>query len=280
MICLFLSACATNAEETASETKEEAKEEANQEEHQKEEEQQEQEKESEQEQKEKQTDENDKQSSEDEKQEAEELYEVNANDSSLQALKDGVDEQKVLITIDDAPDTYSVEMAEYLAEADVPAIFFVNGHFLKDDEGKENLKKIHDMGFEIGNHTMTHSDVTELSKEELENEILGLNELVKDIIGEEPTFFRAPFGMNSEESKALLEEQDMVWMNWTYGYDWESEYQNAEALADIMVQTELLRSGANLLMHDREWTNQALPDIIEGFREKEYGFINPDNIKQ
>lgn len=205
-------------------------------------------------------------------------YEVNEQDSSLQALEEKVDEQKVLITIDDAPDTYSVEMAEYLAEQDVPAIFFVNGHFLQDEEGKEDLKKIYDMGFEIGNHTMNHVDVTELSEEELEEEIVGLNDLIEEIIGERPDFFRAPFGINSNASKELLTERGMVWMNWTYGYDWEADYQNAEDLSEIMVETELLRNGSNLLMHDREWTKEALPDIIEGFREKEYGFINPDYI--
>ncbi|RSL31144.1 polysaccharide deacetylase family protein [Salibacterium salarium] len=207
-------------------------------------------------------------------------YEVNEQDSSLQALEEKVDKQKVLITIDDAPDTYSVEMAEYLAEEDVPAIFFVNGHFLQDKEGKEDLKKIHDMGFEIGNHTMNHVDVTELSEEELEEEIVGLNDLIEEIIGERPDFFRAPFGINSNASKELLTERGMVWMNWTYGYDWEADYQNAEDLSKIMVETELLRNGSNLLMHDREWTKEALPNIIEGFREKGYGFINPDYIQK
>ncbi|MGY4689669.1 polysaccharide deacetylase family protein [Salibacterium sp. K-3] len=208
------------------------------------------------------------------------LYKVNPADSSLDPLKEKADPKKVLITIDDAPDTYSVKMAETLAEKNVPAVFFVNGHFLEDEEGKEKLKKIDGMGFEIGNHTMTHADVSELSAEELETEIGALNDRIEDIIGEEPDFFRAPFGMNSDQSKAYIEDQGMTWMNWTYGYDWESEYQNPEALTDIMLDTKLLRDGANLLMHDRKWTHQALDGIIDGFRDKGYGFIDPANIKK
>nr|WP_316046622.1 hypothetical protein [Planococcus glaciei] len=68
-------------------------------------------------------------------------------------------------------------------------------------------------------------------------------------------------------------------MNWTYGYDWEKQYMDAAALTDIMVNTEFLRNGANLLMHDREWTAQALPGIIEGLRAKGYSFVEPDEIE-
>lgn len=205
-------------------------------------------------------------------------YHVNEADASLQAVEE-TENPAVLITIDDAPDTYGVEMAEKLKERDVPAIFFVNGHFINDDQGKEELRAIYDMGFEIGNHTMSHPDLTSLSEEDQRAEIVDLNEKIEEITGEKPEFFRAPFGMNTDYSKALMEEEDMIWMNWTYGYDWEPEYQEADALADIMVNTELVRDGANLLMHDREWTNEALPDIINGFEEKGYDFIDPANIE-
>jgi peptidoglycan/xylan/chitin deacetylase (PgdA/CDA1 family) len=71
----------------------------------------------------------------------------------------------------------------------------------------------------------------------------------------------------------------MLLMNWTYGYDWENDYQSKEALADIMVNTPLLRAGANLLIHDREWTNAALEEIVKGIRNKGYEFVNPALIK-
>ncbi|SFL57267.1 polysaccharide deacetylase family protein [Salibacterium qingdaonense] len=208
------------------------------------------------------------------------LYEVNPADSSLDTIKKEADPKKVLLTIDDAPDTYSVDMAKTLAEKEVPAVFFVNGHFLNSEEGKKKLEKIADLGFEIGNHTMTHANVSKLSRAELDDEIEVLNEKIEDITGERPGFFRAPFGDNSEESKAYIKDQGMTWMNWSYGYDWNAEYQNPEALTDIMVNTELLGNGSNLLMHDREWTSEALDDIIDGLREKGYGFIDPDHIKE
>ncbi|REJ11273.1 polysaccharide deacetylase family protein [Halobacillus trueperi] len=184
-----------------------------------------------------------------------------------------------LLTIDDAPDTHAVEMAETLKEKDAPAIFFVNGHFIDTPEEKEKLKEIHEMGFPIGNHTETHASLPELSEEEQRVEIVGLNDKIEEIIGERPIFFRAPFGQNTDFSKQLAEEEGMLVMNWTYGYDWESEYQDAQALADIMVNTPLLNNGANLLMHDREWTNKALGPIADGLREKGYELLDPTLIQ-
>lgn len=192
---------------------------------------------------------------------------------------EGAGAEAVLVTIDDAPDKHSLEMAETLKEKDVPAIFFVNGHFLDTDEEKETLKKIYDMGFSIGNHTETHANLQEISEEQQREEILALSKTVEEVTGEKPEFFRAPQGLNTDFSRELVEKEGMLLMNWTYGYDWNQEYMDASALTEIMVNTEFLTNGANLLMHDREWTAEALSDIIDGLNEKGYSFIDPAEIE-
>ncbi|MEK5039704.1 polysaccharide deacetylase family protein [Sporosarcina sp. FSL K6-3457] len=185
----------------------------------------------------------------------------------------------VLLTIDDAPDKYALEMAKTLKELDAPAIFFVNGHFIDTEEEQAGLKEIYDLGFPIGNHTKTHANLKQISEQEQQEEIQMVSDTVEQVTGERPKFFRAPYGVNSDFSRAFVEEDGMLLMNWTYGYDWEKQYMDAAALADIMVNTELLRDGANLLMHDREWTAAALKDIVEGLRAKGYDLIDPATIK-
>lgn len=206
-------------------------------------------------------------------------YQINQGNWRVEPLTDGVDSKVALLTIDDAPDQHAVEMAHILKELDVPAIFFVNGHFLETEEKHENLKEIHDLGFTIGNHTYNHPNLKEITVEEQREQLVTLNDKVEQIIGERPTFFRAPFGANTDDSLTIAEEENMVVMNWTYGYDWEKQYQDRDALADIMVNTEYLNDGANLLMHDREWTKNALVDIVTGLREKGYAFVDPEAIK-
>ncbi|WP_438316726.1 polysaccharide deacetylase family protein [Sporosarcina sp. FA9] len=205
------------------------------------------------------------------------LYELNTS-WAFQPINDA-NPKVVLLTIDDAPDKYALEMAKTLKELDAPAIFFVNGHFIDTDEEKAILKEIHELGFAIGNHTKTHANLKQSSEEQQKEEILFVSDAVEEAIGERPKFFRAPFGVNTDFSRALVLDEKMLLMNWSYGYDWEKQYMEEATLADIMVNSEYLRDGANLLMHDRKWTAEALTTIVEGLRAKGYDFINPNTIK-
>ncbi|MGN8645160.1 polysaccharide deacetylase family protein [Gracilibacillus sp. HCP3S3_G5_1] len=215
------------------------------------------------------------------------LYELDEN-WNLIPLKEGTDEDIVLLTIDDAPDKYALEMAQILKELEVPAIFFVNGHFLQTDEDKHKLRQIHEMGFAIGNHTYNHQRLSDVDEQTQKQEIVELNDLIEEIIGEKPKFFRAPHGDNTDYAKSVVEEQGMLLMNWTYGYDYFEPYTDPEKLKEAMISGEapeadvpysLLSPGANLLMHDREWTAEALEDIVKGLREKGYQFADPMTLK-
>ncbi|QWC24324.1 polysaccharide deacetylase family protein [Bacillus haikouensis] len=205
-------------------------------------------------------------------------YKINENNWSIEPIA-GQNAKVVLLTIDDAPDKHALNMAEDLKAVNAPAIFFVNGHFLDTPEEKEVLKKIYDMGFMIGNHTYSHSSLPDLSPEEQKEEIVSVNELVESITGERPKFFRAPFGQNTDYSRQVAAEEKMALMNWTFGYDWNKEYQTKEAITDIMVNSPYLNNGANLLMHDRTWTSEALTDIVKGLREKGYETLDPTKIR-
>ncbi|NIK10637.1 polysaccharide deacetylase family protein [Alkalibacillus almallahensis] len=204
------------------------------------------------------------------------LYEMN-DVWSFKPINDAPSEV-VLLTIDDGPDGQFLEMAKTLNELDASAIFFVNGIFMEDEESQEIVRQIHEMGFSIGNHTYSHQNLSEISQSEQREEILSLNQLIKEVTGEKPEFFRAPHGVNTDFAKQLVEEEGMLLMNWSYGYDFKQDYMEKDAIADIMVNTNLLSDGANLLMHDREWTNAALKDIVQGLRDKGYDMLNPDTI--
>jgi peptidoglycan-N-acetylglucosamine deacetylase len=205
-------------------------------------------------------------------------YMINENNWSIEPIADQ-NAKVVLLTIDDAPDKHALKMAEDLKAMNAPAIFFVNGHFLDTPEEKDVLKKIHEMGFVIGNHTYSHSSLPDLPPEKQKEEIVSLNDLIESITGERPKFFRAPFGQNTDYSRQIAAEEKMALMNWTYGYDWEKQYQTKKAITDIMVNSPFLNEGANLLMHDRTWTSEGLIDIVKGLREKGYETLNPNKIQ-
>ncbi|MRH41892.1 polysaccharide deacetylase family protein [Aquibacillus halophilus] len=214
-------------------------------------------------------------------------YEL-TEDWGLKPISEEGNEDVVLLTIDDAPDKRALDMAKTLKELDAEAIFFVNGHFLDTDEEKAILKEIHELGFDIGNHTYSHQRLSEVSVEKQREEIESLSNLIEEIIGEKPKFFRAPNGVNTEFAEQFVKEEGMLLMNWTYGYDYFKPYMDAEKLTTAMVTGEgpevdvpysLLKPGANLLMHDRDWTADALGDIVIGLRDKGYEILDPALIK-
>lgn len=207
-------------------------------------------------------------------------YEINPNIFSVEPI-DGEtteDEKLVLLTFDDAPYGNSLEIAEALEERGVNAIFFVNSMYMEDEEGKAVIQDLHERGFEIANHTHTHAKLDDYSEENQREEIITTNDIVEEATGERPRFFRAPHGIMTEYSKQVVAEEGMTWMNWSFGYDWEVQYQDADALADITLNTELLGNGANILMHDREWTAAAVPTIVDGLIEQGFTIVNPKLI--
>ena len=210
--------------------------------------------------------------------EIEYLYEINPETFSVMSINEESDEKLALLTFDDAPYGNSLEIADTLEANDLSAIFFVNGMYMEDEEGFEVIQELHDRGFEIGNHTHTHLNLGEQSEEVQKEEIMKTNEIIEEAIGESPRFFRAPHGVMTDYTKSLLEELEMTWMNWSFGYDWVSEYQDADALREITLNSPYLSNGANILMHDREWTAEAVPAIIDGLDEQGYQMVDPKLI--
>ncbi|TCP30521.1 peptidoglycan/xylan/chitin deacetylase (PgdA/CDA1 family) [Scopulibacillus darangshiensis] len=206
-------------------------------------------------------------------------YEVDPKTWTVKPIDPNGNKKVVLITIDDAPDEHALEMAKKLKAMHVGAIFFLNGHFLNTDEKKQVVKKISDMGFFLGDHTYSHADLTTLSKPEQKKEMMSVYSQIKDITGNPPHFFRAPYGKNTDYTKELAKDNNMTLMNWAFGYDWNKEYENPDALTKIMTDNPYLVNGSILLMHDRDWTNIALKGIIKGLKKKGYTMLDPRLIK-
>ncbi|MFV8290707.1 polysaccharide deacetylase family protein [Aerococcus viridans] len=215
-------------------------------------------------------------------------YYIDPETSSVLPANEDANPNVVLATVDDVPrklpetPTSSVEEAQAMANRGIYGIFFVNGMYLQGEDGEEGrqaLKEIADMGHVIGNHTLTHYSLDQVPDEEtLRHEIIGNQDIIEEVVGYRPQFFRPPHGIGIPELEGILEEENMVAMNWSYGFDWDENYSDPKTLADVMVNTEFLSPGANLLMHDLTWTNEAMPAILDGIQAKGYEFVDARDI--
>lgn len=209
-------------------------------------------------------------------------YRINPEISTVQPIAEDGNAKVALLTFDDAPqqpNSYTVEIAETVKSKEANAIFFVMGQFLTNEQARKDIKTVYDMGFEIGNHSYSHPDFQSLTYDEQLEEIKSTNDLIEEITGERPRFLRAPYGQYNDDTMAIAAAEGMTIMNWTYGYDWVEEFMEGTALADVMVNSKYLGDGANLLMHDRPWTNDAIGAIIDGLRAKDITIVDPNVIE-
>ena len=59
-------------------------------------------------------------------------------------------------------------------------------------------------GIEIGSHTMTHPDLTRLTANEIEQEIIGSQTEIEDAVGRKAATFAYPFGWKNEMVKRIV----------------------------------------------------------------------------
>ena len=127
-----------------------------------------------------------------------------------------IPEKTVVLTFDDGPDyTNTAKVLDILKAEDVPAAFFINRNNwsdLADSAMQDLVKRMVDEGHELANHTYHHWSIgdqaahaadnpkapqQDLTAEEVEAEISGVEEIVDQIFGagkQRLTLFRAPYG--------------------------------------------------------------------------------------
>ena len=98
----------------------------------------------------------------------------------------------VYLTFDDGPnEPYTSQIIDYLNSKKIKATFFVVGECAK--KYPKTIKKMHDSGHIIGNHTKSHKFFNYIKTPAMQKEIQDNQAIIKRITGEEPKLFRPPW---------------------------------------------------------------------------------------
>lgn len=112
----------------------------------------------------------------------------------------------VAFTFDDGPNpVYTPELLEIFAEAGGKATFYMIGEQIAAHP--EVARLVHEQGHEIGNHSYTHPNMTELSDQEFESELSRTEELIKQVTGTRAATMRLPYLAGDERVHAMLERE-------------------------------------------------------------------------
>lgn len=162
---------------------------------------------------------------------------------------------------------------EALKKHQAPAVFFAVGNFIKDNP--DLIKRMITEGHIVGNHTMTHPDMSQISSmESFQKELEGVEELYTSVTGEPMTkFYRPPRGVYSTENLSMAKELGYSTFFWSLAYvNWIQEQQPSkeEAFQKLIPR---IHPGAIVLLHNTSSTNAAILDeLLTRWEEMGYQF--------
>jgi cellulose synthase/poly-beta-1,6-N-acetylglucosamine synthase-like glycosyltransferase/peptidoglycan/xylan/chitin deacetylase (PgdA/CDA1 family) len=193
--------------------------------------------------------------------------------------------RRIALSFDDGPDPrWTPRIAETLHRLHIPATFFVVGSQVVRHPGV--VRALRQQGFELGNHTFTHSDLGSLPGWERTLQI-GLTEnALAGTVGVRPRLVRPPY---SSMPAAVTERQAQVFERLTRrgyaialsnldGEDWRRPGINAI----VRAVTPKDGSGGIVLLHDgggdRSQTVTALERLIPQLRARGFRFVRVSDL--
>lgn len=187
-------------------------------------------------------------------------------------------EKKLALTFDiswgeEKPET----ILDVLAERDLKkATFFLSAQW--SEEHPEIVKRIQDMGYEIGSHGYQHIKYSRLTDEEIIQEIRKAQNVLSEITGTKPTLIRTPDGDFDARVLKIANKMGYKVIQWdTDSEDWTNP--GVEQIVKNVVDNA--HPGGIILMHASDSTKQthlALPIIIDKLREKGYEFVTVSEL--
>lgn len=167
----------------------------------------------------------------------------------------------VALTFDDGPNAeYTPKLLAYLRENNVPATFFLLGEHI--EKNPSILIEMAEYGFEIGNHSYNHADLSKASEQSIRLQLDNTSTLIEQNTGIRPRVMRPPYGARGNTMKAICDEMGLEVILWSIDTnDWRPNRTADQIVAEV---EKNLKGGSIILMHDRlECTHQAVPRIVE-----------------
>jgi peptidoglycan-N-acetylglucosamine deacetylase len=194
------------------------------------------------------------------------------------------DRPQVALTFDDGPNPpYTQQILDILRARNVKGTFFVEGEAAAAHP--DLVKEESGLGMVVGSHSYAHSDGLSLAgPDDFQADLKHAEAVIEGIVGYRPRLYRAPYGHTSETMLRGLYRAGYVSIGWdTDSADWR------DITADQIVETVLseVHPGAIVLLHDggigggnpdRTNTVEALPQIIDGLRERGYEPVTVPDI--
>lgn len=185
-------------------------------------------------------------------------------------------EQKlVALTFDDGPTPhYTAGVLQLLDLYQVKATFFVTG--ADTQRYMTQAKQIVAAGHQLGNHSWSHQRMVFMSLDEINRELEGTDQQIREAGYQGEILFRPPYGKKLVLLPWYLAETHRTSITWDIAPEtFDEDSEDPQTMATEVL--EQVKPGSIVLLHlmykNREASRAALPLIIKGLKEKGYRMV-------
>ena len=182
------------------------------------------------------------------------------------------DEKKVALSFDAAwgnEDTQRI--LEILAKHNIHVTFFATGGWV--ESYPDDVKAILNAGHDLGNHSENHKNMSQLSNDEKEQEIMKVHDKVKNLTGYEMFLFRPPYGDYDNDVIKTATKCGYYPIQWDVdSLDWK-DY-GVYSIISTVCTNKHLGNGSIILCHNgAKYTADALDTLITNIKGQGYEIV-------
>ena len=201
------------------------------------------------------------------------------------------DKSKVIaLTFDDGPATNGDSKGEgekssterildCLEKYNCKATFFVQGVNCEYTEFKERnsalVKREHDLGMQIGNHSYDHPYFNKISTDEIKSQISKASDIIENAAGDgyKVEIMRTPGGAEKQSVKDAIDMPIILWDIDTL--DWDTK--DADNTYNVIMNN--VKGGSIVLMHDLyQATADAVERVVPDLVQQGYKLVTIDEL--
>ena len=203
----------------------------------------------------------------------------------------GYHPNEIALSFDDGPDPkWTPKILDILKQEHATGTFMLIGSEAADHVSL--MQRVVREGNEIGNHTWTHPDISEISSRQLDLEVKLTERLFESKLGVQPLYFRPPYDIDEEPDTD--DEAEPAWRIQQDGFtiigskidtdDWNEHPRKtpADIINSVLAQLDTMKTksqfrGSIILLHDsggeRSATVATLGPLIEALRAHGYSIV-------
>jgi peptidoglycan/xylan/chitin deacetylase (PgdA/CDA1 family) len=182
----------------------------------------------------------------------------------------------IAVTFDDGPDRQvTPQLLDLLERYNARATFFPMASKVAGNEPL--LERMVVERHAIGNHTLTHRRLSNLSDVEIDSEFDGASAILRPITGEAPTVFRPPYVSLGDRVVQAARERGMAIILWSMYPEQLAFLSNSASIGNRIVADA--RDGDIIFMHDTSpRAVEAMEIALRGLTAKGFVFVTVSEL--